>query len=293
MDAAEGSAERWRQAGRLVEAAGAQVFLRQTGAGAPLLLLHAYPTASWGFHKLWPELGRRYAVIAPDLPGSGFSEKPPGGDFHIGRLADVAEALLADLGVSRLHVLAHGYASSVGQELLARGRLRIDSIAFVSAGLFPEAAHVTAMQRLLLSPLGPLVTRLAPQPYGAFRRTFSKSFGAASRPSEAELRAVWTLLRHNGGQRSVPRVIGYLRERQALAARLVGALEDSAVPMALLCPPGDVLSGAAVIEVWRRRLPGRPVYLLPAGIGHYPPLECPQALLEAYADFRQALRGAL
>src|SRR6202161_4203558 len=62
-----------------VEADGVQVFYRAAGeANAPVvLLLHGFPTSSFMFRELIPRLADDYRVIAPDLPGFGFTEVPP------------------------------------------------------------------------------------------------------------------------------------------------------------------------------------------------------------------------
>src|ERR1700689_3133305 len=61
-----------------VNADGVQVFYRAAGdPGAPVvLLLHGFPTSSFMFRELIPRLADRYRVIAPDLPGFGFTEVP-------------------------------------------------------------------------------------------------------------------------------------------------------------------------------------------------------------------------
>src|ERR1700758_1712165 len=61
-----------------VEADGATVFYREAGpANAPVvLLLHGFPTSSFQYRELIPRLADRYRVIAPDLPGFGFTEVP-------------------------------------------------------------------------------------------------------------------------------------------------------------------------------------------------------------------------
>src|ERR1700735_5609675 len=61
-----------------VEADGVSVFYREAGApDAPvLLLLHGFPTSSFMYRELMPRLADRYRVIAPDLPGFGFTEVP-------------------------------------------------------------------------------------------------------------------------------------------------------------------------------------------------------------------------
>ena len=62
-----------------IEADGVRVFYRVAGdPGAPvLLLLHGFPASSFMFRELIPRLASQYHVIAPDLPGFGFTEVPP------------------------------------------------------------------------------------------------------------------------------------------------------------------------------------------------------------------------
>ena len=61
-----------------IEAEGLTVFYREAGApDAPVvLLLHGFPTSSFQYRELIPRLADRYRVIAPDLPGFGFTEVP-------------------------------------------------------------------------------------------------------------------------------------------------------------------------------------------------------------------------
>jgi pimeloyl-ACP methyl ester carboxylesterase len=61
-----------------VEADGINVFYREAGAAdAPVvLLLHGFPTSSFQYRELVPRLADRYRVVAPDLPGFGFTEVP-------------------------------------------------------------------------------------------------------------------------------------------------------------------------------------------------------------------------
>ncbi|MGA3239751.1 MAG: alpha/beta hydrolase [Bryobacteraceae bacterium] len=61
-----------------IEADGISVFYRQSGpADAPVvLLLHGFPTSSFQYRELIPRLADRYRVIAPDLPGFGFTVVP-------------------------------------------------------------------------------------------------------------------------------------------------------------------------------------------------------------------------
>jgi alpha-beta hydrolase superfamily lysophospholipase len=63
---------------RRVEADGVTVFYREAGPpnGPVILLLHGFPTSSFQYRELIPRLADRCRVIAPDLPGFGFTEVP-------------------------------------------------------------------------------------------------------------------------------------------------------------------------------------------------------------------------
>src|SRR5262249_39051918 len=63
---------------RKIEADGVQVFYREAGDpdGPVVLLLHGFPASSFMFRELIPRLADHYRVIAPDLPGFGFTEVP-------------------------------------------------------------------------------------------------------------------------------------------------------------------------------------------------------------------------
>ena len=58
---------------------GKKIFYREAGpVGAPaMLLLHGFPTSSHMFRNLIPSLAESYRVVAPDLPGFGFSIMVP------------------------------------------------------------------------------------------------------------------------------------------------------------------------------------------------------------------------
>ncbi|MEO8554122.1 MAG: alpha/beta fold hydrolase, partial [Kofleriaceae bacterium] len=142
------SIDEWREAGTFVELGGHRMFYRREGRGPALLLVHGYPTSSWDWWRVWPELTAHHDVIAMDMLGFGESAKPRGHRYSILEQADLHVALLAKLGIARCHALVHDYGVTVGQELLARDA-PLDSIAFLNGGLFPETHRARVVQRLL------------------------------------------------------------------------------------------------------------------------------------------------
>ena len=101
-----------------VEADGVNIFYRAAGLEtAPvLLLLHGYPASSFMFRNLIPLLALSYRVIAPDLPGYGFTEVPHARNYTytFANLAITTEALLDALDISRFGVYIFDYGAPVG-----------------------------------------------------------------------------------------------------------------------------------------------------------------------------------
>lgn len=287
------SLDKWRVAGNFYSHRGHRIFWRgeRRAHGPLLLLIHGFPTASWDWEALWPELSRRYGLLAPDLIGFGFSDKPFTYDYSILDQADLCEGLLRAQGVAEYHVLAHDYGDTVAQELLARQgedgkRPRLRSVCFLNGGLFPETHHPLMLQRLLLSPLGGLVARAITQP--RFARTMTHVFGRETPPTPEQLEGFWQLLNINNGKRIIPKLIGYMVERQRHRERWVGALLTTYRPLKLINGAADPISGAHMADRYRELVPNPHVTSLP-GIGHYPQLEAPREVLRAYLEFRDAL----
>jgi pimeloyl-ACP methyl ester carboxylesterase len=292
--------QEWRAAGRAHVHRGHPTFhvdhAREPGSDRALLLIHGFPTASWDWHKLWPGLIAKFPrVIAPDMMGFGFSSKPTNYSYSILDQADLVEGLLAHLGVRRVHVLAHDYGDTVAQELLARHFERgadalpaIDSCVLLNGGLFPETHRARTIQKLLLTPLGPALSRLMSR--RGFGKSFAAIFGANTQPGAEELDAFWELVRYNKGTRIMHQLIRYMPERIRHRDRWVGALQNTHVPLRVINGPDDPVSGAHMVARYRELVRNPDVVSLP-GIGHYPQTEDPAGVLKAVFDFHARIRG--
>ena len=93
------------------------------GSGPPLLLLHGHPQTHASWHRVSPELSRRFTLVLADLRGYGDSSKPQGGGDH----ADYSKRVMARdmvvvmalLGFDRFDVLAHDRGARVAHRLAA------------------------------------------------------------------------------------------------------------------------------------------------------------------------------
>jgi pimeloyl-ACP methyl ester carboxylesterase len=293
----QGSAQldAWIQGGGHRELCGRRVFVRIAAAAGrpPLLLIHGYPTASYDWIRVWPRLAARYSLFALDLLGFGLSEKPRDTTYPIALQADLCQALLDAEGAGEAHVLAHDYGDTVAQELLARageGRMGIASVVFLNGGLFPETHRPRPIQRLLATPLvGPLLARR--MSYATFEATMH-SISGRQPPARAELKDLYELILREDGRAALARLISYMAQRREHRARWVGALVASTVPRRLICGAVDPVSGRHLAHRYRELVPDPDVVVL-EDVGHYPQLEAPDRVADAYEAFRDRLDGSL
>ncbi|KAL2862825.1 alpha/beta fold hydrolase [Aspergillus lucknowensis] len=97
----------------------AKVFYREAGPKtAPvILLLHGFPSSSHQYRNLIPILATKYRVLAPDLPGFGFTEVPAGFQYTFDNLATVVFDFLETLSVTRFSVYIFDYGAPTGLRL--------------------------------------------------------------------------------------------------------------------------------------------------------------------------------
>jgi len=115
-----------------VEVDDVQVFYRSAGdpADPVVLLLHGFPSSSFMFRDLIPRLADRYHVIAPDLPGFGFTEVPVWRNYtySFDALADTIEAFTESLDLKRYALYVFDYGAPTGFRLAVRHPERVTAI---------------------------------------------------------------------------------------------------------------------------------------------------------------------
>ncbi|OYU76129.1 MAG: hydrolase [Alphaproteobacteria bacterium PA3] len=115
-----------------VDADGVSIFYREVGpADAPvLLLLHGFPASSHMFRNLMPLLAQHYRVIAPDMPGFGFTELPAQRQYRY-RFEDLSRTVAAfvdALALPRFALYVFDYGAPVGFRLAMAQPQRVSAI---------------------------------------------------------------------------------------------------------------------------------------------------------------------
>jgi pimeloyl-ACP methyl ester carboxylesterase len=125
-----------------IEADGVQVFYRAAGdVNAPvILLLHGFPTSSFMFRDLIPRLADQYRVIAPDLPGFGFTDVAPERNYPytFDRLAETIDAFTQALKMDRYAIYVFDYGAPTGFRLAMAHPERVTAIVSQNGNAYEE-----------------------------------------------------------------------------------------------------------------------------------------------------------
>lgn len=125
-----------------VSADGVNVFYREAGdANAPVvLLLHGFPSSSFQYRELIPRLADRYRVIAPDLPGFGFTEVPDGRNYKytFDALAETILAFTDALHLTSYALYVFDYGAPTGFRLAMARPERVTAIVSQNGNAYEE-----------------------------------------------------------------------------------------------------------------------------------------------------------
>ncbi len=113
--------------------------VEEGAADAPvLMMLHGNPGWSFTFRKIIPQVSARYRVIAADMIGFGLSEKPVLPGYHtLGRHIENLTALVEELGLRRLTLLAHDWGGPIGLAYAAAHPENVARIVLTNTWAFP------------------------------------------------------------------------------------------------------------------------------------------------------------
>jgi pimeloyl-ACP methyl ester carboxylesterase len=125
-----------------IEADGVQVFYRESGPvnGPVVLLLHGFPTSSFQFRELIPRIADKYHVLAPDLPGFGFTEVPAERKYRytFDALAQTILAFTDALHLQQYALYVFDYGAPTGLRLAMAHPERVTAIVSQNGNAYEE-----------------------------------------------------------------------------------------------------------------------------------------------------------
>jgi pimeloyl-ACP methyl ester carboxylesterase len=276
---------------RRVQADGVSVFYREAGpADAPvILLLHGFPTSSFQYRELIPRLADMYRVIAPDLPGFGFTCVPAerGYTYNFDNLAKTVEAFTEALHLSHYALYVFDYGAPTGFRLAMAHPERVTAIVSQNGNAYeeglggawspiqrywrePTAEHREELQQALsLAAIRSQYTDGVPNPERIAPESYTLDAALIARPGNGEIQ-LDLFLDYANNVKLYPAFQEYFRKSKPLLLAIWGRFDSFFIP-----------AGA---EGFKRDNPNATVQFLDAG--HF-------ALETNVQDVAQAMRKFL
>ena len=256
---------------RFLDLDGVRIFYREAGPlHAPVLLLpHGYPCSSYEFRNLMPLLADRWRLIAPDFPGSGYSDTPDDFSYDFDGYADFLDRLIDRLEVARFALYLHDFGSQIGLRLAILRPERISALIIQNGDIYEDT-------------LGPKYAPLQeyfrnPSPEGRARLGeavsedgYREEFLNDVRPEQTERippdlwKLHWSLTTPRRREIAID-VIAGLRENLDWFPRYQAYLREHQPPTLVVWGPRDGYMPEASARAYLRDLPDAELHLLDGG----------------------------
>lgn len=247
-----------------------------------MVILHGYPTSSYDYYKVLPELSKHYRVIIHDHLGFGFSEKPLDYSYSLLDQADLALQLWQQLGVKKVHLLAHDYGTSVATEIIARNNnneltIEIENLTLCNGSMHIELSQLRTIQKLLKNKwLGKYVAKLTT--YAIFSKNLRNVYFDKTKVSNNELKDMWMQLEYNEGRKVIHKLSQYINERYTYWNRWIGALKETNLQTNIVWAKNDPVAVPAIARLIATEISNNKLFWI-ENTGHFPMLENPDEWL--------------
>lgn len=277
-----------RDHSRFVEAAGLRWHAQVLGSGPVVVLVHGTGAATHSWRDLAPLLAQRCTVVAPDLPGHGFTHAPDVEQLSLPAMAQALGALLEALELSPALAVGHSAGAAILARMCLDGRIDPAGLVSLNGALLP----LSGLHGQLFSPVARLLatTSLAPRLFAWRARSpavVDRLLGNTGSVLDPTGIALYGRLAGNSGQ-----VAAALRMMAHWDLRpLERELSGLRTPLLLVAGDRDrMISPGQALRV-RRLRPGATVKRLP-GLGHLAHEERPYEIAAILLRFAEEC-GAL
>ena len=278
----------WKSKGNFIQVNNNRLFVIDTNNGIntsqkSMVILHGYPTSSFDYYKVLPELSKNYRVILHDHLGFGFSDKPKDVNYSLVTQADIALELWRQLGLKKIFLFAHDYGTSVATEIIARYNaneldIEIEQLILTNGSIHIELSQLRTIQKLLKHKfLGKYVAKLTN--FLIFKKNMKNIYFDTSKVTDNELKEMWKLIELNGGRKVIHKLTQYINERYLHWNRWIGALKETQISTKIIWAKNDPIAVPAIAKLLAKEIPNNTLYWI-ENTGHFLMLENPKELLE-------------
>ena len=279
------TASNWKNNGSFININGHSIFVIDTnknGSKDTLVILHGYPTSSYDYYKVLPELSKKYRVIIHDHLGFGFSDKPLDYSYSLIDQATIALQLWKQLELKKVTLLAHDYGTSVATEILARDNkneidLQIEKLMLCNGSMHIELSQLRTIQKLLKGRYGKYVAKLTN--YFIFSKNLRNVYYEKSKVSKEELQQMWQQIEYNNGKKVIHLVSDYINQRYTHWNRWISALKETQIETKIIWAKEDPVAVKTIAELLASEITNNKLHWI-NNCGHFPMLESPKKWTE-------------
>ena len=172
-----------RATSRFVDTGRMRWHVQQAGAGPVLLLLHGTGAATHSWRALLPLLAEHFTIIAPDLPGHGFTTGRPSGGLSMAGMARGVGDLLGKLDLAPDFIVGHSAGAAIGLRMVLDGLVEPKAVIGLNPALMPFpglAAKLfpTLARMLFVNPFAPHIFAAMARGPGEAGRFLERSTGS-------------------------------------------------------------------------------------------------------------------
>ena len=262
-------------------------YLDTGGSGVPVVLIHGLAASIEAWRDVVPELAARRRVLALDLPGFGYADKPLGGDYTaLGFFLPALHAFLDAAGVERAHLVGSSMGASLAIRYAARHPGRVASVTAANPGGFDRYIHP-----FLRVPTVPGVGQVVSRPMRATNAfAMGLTMARKARRTQALLDEIDMFSKLPGAHNDFVKTLRGLAtplglkdlEEFAHDARAVAA------PTLIVWGREDRIFPMAQLETAEAMMPAAEVLVMD-GVGHFPQIDAPAAFAARVVSFLDGL----
>lgn len=281
------SAQRHGFAEREVDVDGVKLHVHEMGSGSPpVLLVHGFGGTTFSWRHVMPALARNHRVVAFDLPGHGYSQKPRDYDYSAIHLGELTTKLIDAEGMSDVVIVGNSYGGAISvaavlasQEQLGPDQRRIGRMILIDAAGYPQKTpwHV----KLLQLPVLKMLPALLP-PRLLMRFVIGGMYGERGKTEKAQIREYANAFSTKGTRRAYRQYARFMIPTDL--DEYVRRYPDIRVPTLVITGDRDRVVPPAVAERFAADIPGAKLEVI-AGAGHIPQEEIPAEVLADLGAF--------
>jgi len=263
------------------------------GNGPVLLLIHGMAGSATTWRQVIPGLSERFSVVAPDLPGHGRSDKPPG-DYSLGAFASSLRDLLVALGHEHATVVGQSLGGGIAMQFSYQYPERCERLVLVGSGGLGR--EVNPLLRLLTLPGSDTVLRLAcatpVRDALEFLGELTARIGLRPTPVSAELWRSYASLSERDTRAAFLRTLRAVIDARGQAVSAANRLHlAAALPTLILWGDADRIIPVEHAYGAHASIEGSQLVIF-EGVGHYVHCEAPERFVAALTEFVESTVSA-